>query len=74
MGAVRLTKGAGILQSQEDVDAFISACRFDSQYEKAIKIIEDVINTTGKKIPAEEKERLLNAIKSRSALKALLPN
>lgn len=56
----------------EDAVAFISDITIKTRYEKVMDIIEDVIQTSSKKIPAEEKEKLLKAIKSRSALKTLI--
>lgn len=35
-------------------------------------VIEEVIQTSSKKIPVDEKEKLLKSIKSRSALKTLI--
>ena len=61
-------------QSQEDVNEFIANYPIRSQYDRFISIMEDIINSSGKRISQEEKERLLTTIKSRSALKALFPN
>ena len=69
-----LEKNADQLQSQEAMAEFISNCHIDSQYDKMIKIMEEIINTSSRVIPPEEKLRLLNTIKSRSALKALFPS
>ncbi len=43
-----------------------------TKYEKVMTIIEEVIQTSTKKISLEEKEKLIKAIKSRSTLKALI--
>lgn len=59
------------IQSREDAIAYISGLHIKTKYEKAIEVIEDVFNTTGKKISVEEKEKLLTAIKSRSTFKTL---
>ena len=53
---------------------FISKCHIDSQYDKVIKELEKIIASSSKKIPQEEKDKLILTIKSRSALKALIPN
>jgi len=69
-----LRKNADKLQSEEAVIDFITNCHIDSQYDKMIQIIEEVIASTGKAVPEAERTKLLNAIKSRAALKALFPN
>lgn len=60
------------MSSHKDAATFISDIIIKTKYEKAMDIIEEVLRTSSKKIPLEEKDRLLKAIKSRSALKALL--
>ena len=69
-----LQQNAEQLQSQEEAVEFISKCHIDSQYDKVIKELEKIIASSSKKIPQEEKEKLILTIKSRSALKALIPN
>ena len=39
-----------------------------------IEVLEEIINTSSKNIPIEEKELLLKTIKSRTKLKMLLSN
>lgn len=56
----------------EQAADFISNIIIKTKYDKAMEIIEDVIQTSGKKIPADEKEKLIKAIRSRSALKTLI--
>ena len=56
----------------DDAVAFIADVTIKTKYEKVMDIIENVIHTSSKKIPAEEKEKLLKVIKSRSALKTLI--
>ena len=62
-----------ILGDEEAVE-FISRCHIDSQYDKVIKELEKIIISSGRKIPQEEKDKLILAIKSRTTLKALIPN
>lgn len=50
---------------------YISGIEIPTKYEKAMLIIEDIFKTTNKAIPMEEKEKLLNVIKNRSAIKML---
>ena len=69
-----LASNADKLQSQEAAATFISNLHIDSKYEKMIHILEEIVNTSSKNIPTEEKERLIRAIKSRTTLKALFPN
>lgn len=62
------------LQSREAVMDYVTSFSVESKYDKVISIIEQVFSTSSNKISKQEKERLLMAIKSRSALKALLSN
>lgn len=57
---------------REEAAAFISDIHIKTKYDKVMDVIEDVIRTSSKKIPEEEKEKLLKAIRSRSALKTLI--
>lgn len=61
------------LRSAEDVVNFIDNCHIDSQYDKAIEIIENIINSAGNEIPKEEKEKLIRRVKSKATFKALFP-
>ena len=58
--------------SRDDITLLISNLAVKTKYEEAMDIIEDIFRTSSKKIPKDEKEILLNKIKSRSALKNLL--
>lgn len=51
---------------------YISGLDIKSKYDNAMEVIEDIINTSSKKIPLEEKENLIKKFKSRSTLKTLL--
>ena len=51
---------------------FISNIVLKTKYDKVMDVIEEVIQTSSKKIPVEEKEKLLKSIRSRSALKTLI--
>lgn len=51
---------------------FISTIVLKTKYDKVMDVIEEVIQTSSKKIPVEEKEKLLKSIRSRSALKTLI--
>lgn len=68
-----LTSNAKNLQTQEAVEDFILGCHIDTPYDKMIKILEDVIQTSSNNIPKKEKETLIKTIKSRQALKVLFP-
>lgn len=58
--------------NHEKAAKFISNIVLKTKYEKAMDIIEEVIQTSSKKISADEKEKLLKSIRSRSALKTLI--
>lgn len=58
--------------NHEEVVQFISNIVLKTKYDKVMDIIEDVIQTSSKKIPVDEKEKLLKSIRSRSALKTLI--
>ena len=61
-----------LFHSHEDAAAFIENIVLKTKYDKVMDIIEDVIQTSSKKIAAAEKEQLFKAIRSRSALKTLI--
>lgn len=61
------------IKNHEDAVLALTDIYVPTKYDKVITIIEDVFKQTCKNIPLEEKEKLLSAIKSRSALKTLLP-
>lgn len=69
-----LNDHAETYQSQESAALFVSQIHVDSKYEKMIHILEEIVNSSSKNVPPEEKDRLIRTIKSRSALKALFPN
>ncbi|MCI8765636.1 MAG: hypothetical protein HFG58_13930 [Lachnospiraceae bacterium] len=58
--------------NHEEAVEFISNIALKTKYDKVMDIIEDVIQTSGKKIPVDEKEKLLKLIRSRSVLKTLI--
>lgn len=60
------------MHSHEDAVTFISDIIIKTKYEKAMDIIEEILRTSSKTIPLEEKERLLKTIRSRSALRTLI--
>lgn len=61
-----------LMPNHEDAIEFISNIQIKTKYDKVMDVIEEVIKTSSKKIPIEEKEKLLKAIRSRSTLKALI--
>ena len=68
----KLTEKSEMIHNHEEAATFVSDIYVQTKYEKAMSIIETIFQTSSKKIPEEEKEKLLNAIKSRTALKSLL--
>lgn len=58
--------------NHEEAVEFISNIALKTKYDKVMDIIEEVIQTSGKKIPVDEKEKLLKSIRSRSVLKTLI--
>lgn len=58
--------------NHEEAAKFISNIVLKTKYDKVMDIIEEVIQTSSKKISADEKEKLLKSIRSRSALKTLI--
>ncbi len=68
----QLITNSELIQTTENALDFITNCHIESKYDQVINVIEDIINTSSKKIPNNEKELLLRTIKSRSILKALL--
>ena len=61
-----------LMPNHEVAIEFISNIQIKTKYDKVMDVIEEVIKTSSKKIPIEEKEKLLKAIRSRSTLKALI--
>lgn len=68
----KLTEKSEMIHNHEEAATFVSDIYVQTKYEKAMSIIETIFQTSSKKIPEEEKGKLLNAIKSRTALKSLL--
>ena len=68
--------GGGIIKrlpfNHEEAIEFISNIALKTKYDKVMDIIEEVIQMSGKKIPVDEKEKLLKSIRSRSVLKTLI--
>lgn len=67
-----LPEQEGLDFKYEDAAAFISDIVIKTKYERVMDIIEEVISGSAKKIPKEEKEKLIKAIRSRSVLKTLI--
>ena len=61
-----------MIHNHEEAASFVSDIYVQTKYEKAMSIIEEIFQTSSKKIPKEEKEILLNKIKSRTTLKTLI--
>ena len=64
------THADAIKNHKEAVD-FISNTFIKSKYDEVMEITEDIINTSSKKIPKEEKEILIKTIHSLQMLKTL---
>lgn len=58
--------------NHEEAVEFISKIVLKTKYDKVMDIIEEVIQTSSKGIPVDEKEKLLKSIRSRSMLKTLI--
>ena len=67
-----LAKKSEMIHNHEEAASFVSDIYVQTKYEKALSIIEEIFQTSSKKIPKEEKEILLNKIKSRTTLKTLI--
>ena len=67
-----LAKKSEMIHNHEEAASFVSDFYVQTKYEKAMSIIEEIFQTSSKKIPKEEKEILLNKIKSRTTLKTLI--
>lgn len=59
--------------NHDDAVVMLADINVPTKYDKLIEILEEIIRTSSKEIPSEEKEKLLKTIKSRSALKVLFP-
>lgn len=66
-----LAKSPEMMLNHEEAALFVSSIDIPTKYEKAMNIIDDIFQSSSKKIPKEEKEALLNAIKNRVSLKSL---
>lgn len=58
--------------NHEEAVKFVSNIVLKTKYDKVMDVIEEIIQTSSKKIPVDEKEKLLKSIRSRSALKTLI--
>lgn len=67
-----LAKKSEMIHNHEEAASFVSDIYVQTKYEKAMSIIEEIFQTSSKKIPKEEKGILLNKIKSRTTLKTLI--
>ena len=67
-----LAKKSEMIHNHEEAASFVSDIYVQTKYEKAMSIIEEIFQTSSKKIPKEEKEILLNKIKRRTTLKNLI--
>ena len=63
-----------VIHNHDEAAEFIKGITIKSRYDKVMEVLEDVINSSGKSIPASEKEKLIKAIRSRSRLKTLIKN
>lgn len=66
------SKQSELMNDHEQAVAYISEIILKSKYDRVMDAIEEVIQTSSKKIPPEEKEKLKKAIRSRSILKTLI--
>ena len=60
------------IKDHDEAMLAIANIQIPTKYEKVISIIEEALNQSGKKVSTEEKEKIMRAIRSRSALKTLL--
>ena len=67
-----LKENSDILDSHDAVMEYLSSIVVKSKYDQVMEIIEEIFNTTCKNIDSTEKNKLLNAIKSRSKIKTLI--
>lgn len=63
---------AETIKTYEQATNFIANVQIETQYDKVIKIIEQQINMMGNNISEENKNKLINSVKSSSQLKVLL--
>lgn len=61
------------IHSIQDAADFIKSVPVETKYNQAISAIEQIINTSGKSIPAEVRTSLITRIRSNSKLKVLIP-
>ena len=67
-----LQRNADQFHSYEDAEAFVASFTVETKYDQVIKEVENTINTAGKKLSAEDRQLLINAIKSKNKLKTLI--
>lgn len=69
----KLNENQNVLNTHDEAIQFLSSVIVKSKYEQVIEIIEDIFKTTCKTtVRPEEKEKLLNAIKSRRRIEQLI--
>lgn len=67
----KIKQNADELQTGEAMLDFISGFQIDSKYDTAIKTLREIIESWSETVSAEEKGKLLNAIKSKQTFKML---
>lgn len=70
----KLSENAQSFGTHDAAIEYLSRIIVESKYEKVMNIIEDVFKNNCKSIPLTEKQKLLNAIKSRSKIKTIIGN
>jgi len=50
---------------------FVSGIPIETNYDKAMAIIQEILEERGEKLPGKEKEIIMNSIRSRKVLKRL---
>lgn len=68
----KLSENMEVMGSHREVVECLSSIKVKSKYEQVIEIIEDIFENNCKNISSNDKEKLLNAIKSRSKIKVLI--
>lgn len=68
----KLNENSEILDSHDAAIECLSSIIVKSKYEQVMEIIEDIFKNSYRNINSEDKEKLLNAIKSRSKIRTII--
>ena len=68
----KLSENEDVLNSHDEAIEYLSSVIVKSKYDRVVETIEKLVQSGPKSIKLEDKERLINAIKSNNTIKQLV--